>query len=91
MTTEKIRVLLIEDDLIDQMSFKRLVKKYDLPYEYTIADSVKKTREIAVNQKFDIVLTDYNLGDGNAFDVFPLFLQRCGRECVFSAKRNFFR
>lgn len=73
MSNESIRVLLIEDDIVDQMAFKRLVKKYDLPYEYMIADSVRKTREIAASHHFDIVLTDYNLGDGNAFDVFPLF------------------
>jgi len=72
MSNESIRVLLIEDDIVDQMAFKRLVKKYDLPYEYMIADSVRKTREIAASHHFDIVLTDYNLGDG-----MPLMCFRC--------------
>jgi PAS domain S-box-containing protein len=67
MTT---RVLLIEDDRIDQTAFKRLVKEKDLPYDYTIAGSVSEAKEILNSETFDIVITDYMLGDGTAFDIF---------------------
>ena len=68
------RVLLIEDDKVDQMAFKRLVKEQDLPYDYTIAGSVSKAREALGLEKFDIVITDYLLGDGTAFDVFDFII-----------------
>ena len=68
------RVLLIEDDKVDQMAFKRLIKEQDLPYDYTIAGSVSKAREALDLEKFDIVITDYLLGDGTAFDVFDFII-----------------
>lgn len=74
MTTKTIRVLLIEDDIIDQMAFKRLVSEKELPYKYSLAGSVKKAREILTDHAFDIVITDYLLGDGTAFDVFDYII-----------------
>lgn len=68
------RVLLIEDDKVDQMAFKRVVEERDLPYDYTIAGSVSKAKEVLELDKFDIVITDYLLGDGTAFDIFDLII-----------------
>lgn len=70
LDNKKIKVLLIEDDIIDQMAFKRLVKNQDLPYDYMIADSVESAKEIIAGNEFDIIIADFNLGDGNAFDIF---------------------
>ncbi len=70
MKKEKIKILLIEDDLIDQMAFQRFVKDNNLPYDYSIAGSAAQAKEILNKQKFDIVITDYKLGDGTAFDIF---------------------
>ena len=67
---ENFRVLLIEDDKIDQMAFERLVKREDLPYDYQIAGSVSEAREVLAAERFDAVLMDYVLGDGTAFDLF---------------------
>jgi len=67
---ERIRVLLVEDDKIDQMSFQRLVERDNLPYESVIAGSVSEAKNILTTEKFDIALTDYLLGDGTAFDLF---------------------
>ncbi len=66
----KTRILLIEDDRVDQAAFKRLVKKEGLPYDYAIAGSVSETIKMLSSEKFDIVVTDYLLGDGTAFDIF---------------------
>ena len=63
-------ILLVEDDLVDQMNFKRLVKRENLPYIYTIASSVLEARKILSRQQFNIVVSDYLLGDGTAFDIF---------------------
>jgi len=64
-----MRVLLVEDDKIDQLAFKRLVREAQLPYEYIIAGSVETARKILASESFDIVIMDYLLGDGTAFDL----------------------
>jgi two-component sensor histidine kinase len=66
----KTRILLIEDDRVDQAAFKRLVKKEGLPYDYVISGSVSETKKILGSEKFDAVIMDYLLGDGTAFDIF---------------------
>ena len=70
METNKYRVLLIEDDKIAQTAFRRLVNEENLPYDYTIAGSVSEATSIIENNNFDIVIVDYQLGDGTAFDLF---------------------
>lgn len=70
MGNMRTRVLLIEDDKVDQMAFKRLVMEKDLPYDFTIAGSVLEAKKILSSETFDIVITDYVLGDGTAFDIF---------------------
>jgi DNA-binding NtrC family response regulator len=74
MADTKIRVLLIEDEKVDQMAFKRLVEERGLPYEYIIAGSVSEARNILNSEDFDIIITDYMLGDGTAFDVFDYIM-----------------
>jgi len=66
------RVLLIEDDKLDQMAFERLVKEQELPYDYSIATSFAQAKSILESDKFDIIIVDYFLGDGTAFDVLDL-------------------
>ncbi len=65
-----MKLLLIEDDKVDQMAFKRLVKNDKLHYDFSIAGSVSEAREILAKEQFEIVIMDYLLGDGTAFDVF---------------------
>jgi two-component system, sensor histidine kinase and response regulator len=67
-----IRILVIEDDKIDQMAFKRFVKDESLPYDYDIAGSVSEAKRILDSERFDIVITDYLLGDGTTFDILDL-------------------
>ena len=73
-TTENTRykILLVEDDKLDQMAFKRLVKEENLPYDCTIAGSVSEAKSILGSGKFDVVIVDYLLGDGTAFDILDL-------------------
>jgi PAS domain S-box-containing protein len=71
---ESIRMLLVEDDKIDQMAFKRFVKDENLPYDYAMAGSVSEVKSIVDSNRFDIVIADYSLGDGTAFDVFNLII-----------------
>ena len=69
MEDTRYKILLVEDDRLDQMAFKRLVKEENLPYDYTIAGSVAQAAQILGGEKFDLVFVDYLLGDGTAFDV----------------------
>jgi len=70
MGSTKYKVLLIEDDKVEQMAFKRLVEDENLPYDCTIAGSVSEANSILGTDKFDIAIVDYFLGDGTAFDIF---------------------
>ncbi|MBI4877120.1 MAG: diguanylate cyclase [Acidobacteria bacterium] len=67
----KYRVLFVEDDRVDQMAFERLVEKERLPYEYAIAASVSEALKHLRAARFDVVVTDFSLGDGTAFDHLP--------------------
>ena len=73
-TTENTvyKILLIEDDTIDQMTFQRFVEMAKLPYNYTIAGSVSEAQSILGSEQFDIIISDYSLGDGTALDILNL-------------------
>lgn len=66
------RILLVEDDKLDQMAFLRMVKDKELSYDCTVAGSVSEADNILKSKVFDIVIADYMLGDGTAFDILEL-------------------
>jgi len=70
MENTRYNILLIEDDKLDQMAFTRMVQDKELPYDCKIAGSVSEARSILGCEGFDIILADYSLGDGTAFDIF---------------------
>ncbi len=72
MENSRHKILFVEDDKTDQMAFQRLVKEQELPYDCTIAGSVSKARSALGFGQFDIIICDYALGDGTAFDVLDL-------------------
>jgi PAS domain S-box-containing protein len=63
------KVLFIEDNQLDQMAFKRFVDENNIPYNYTIAGSVKEALQALDSNVYDIVITDHSLGDGTAFEI----------------------
>jgi PAS domain S-box-containing protein len=72
MGIDKIRVLIIEDDQVDQMAYERFIKHEALQYDYTFADSVESARNQLASNFFDVILSDYMLGDGTSLDIFEL-------------------
>jgi PAS domain S-box-containing protein len=72
MESTKYKILLVEDNELDQMAFRRAVEQNPLPYDCTIAGSVKEARGVLASERFDIVISDYSLGDGTAFDILEL-------------------
>jgi len=69
MEETRYKLLLVEDNKLDQAAFKRLVEDKKLPYDCTIAGSVSEAKSILGSEEFDIVISDYALGDGTAFDI----------------------
>ena len=65
-----VRLLLVEDDLTDQLGFKRFVKKQGLSYDYDISGSVTEALTLLSSNDYDVVIADHALGDGTAFDLF---------------------
>jgi DNA-binding response OmpR family regulator len=65
----KYKVLLIEDNKLDRMAFERFVYNEKLQYDYTAAQSISEAKEILKSEQFDIIVTDYSLGDGTALDI----------------------
>ncbi|MBW8041371.1 MAG: response regulator, partial [Planctomycetes bacterium] len=68
----RYKILLIEDNKLDQQAFKRYVKDSDLPYDCTMTESVSQTKKILGAERFDVVIVDYMLEDGTAFDILGL-------------------
>lgn len=68
-----MRLLLVEDNVIDQQAFIRFVKRNRLPYQYVIRNSLHDARQQIGSQEFDIIVCDYRLGDGTALDLVQTF------------------
>ncbi|MBD2328126.1 PAS domain S-box protein [Alkalinema sp. FACHB-956] len=64
-----IKVLLVEDDVIDQLAFTRCVKQTFLPYQYTVATSLAEAQSILECHSFDVAILDFHLGDGTALEL----------------------
>jgi len=63
------KILLIEDDKLDQMAFSRMVQEQALSYDYRVAMSLSEGLEYLSSEGFDVIISDYSLGDGTAFDI----------------------
>jgi PAS domain S-box-containing protein len=72
MVAPKYKVLLIEDDKIEQEMFRRFVDAHTIPFDYVIAGSVKEARDALNKDHFDVVITDHHIGDGTGFDILAL-------------------
>lgn len=69
MEDTRYKILLIEDNQLDQMAFKRFVDDNAIPYDCVIASSVSEARHALDCDRFDIIIADHSLGDGTAFDI----------------------
>jgi len=72
MKEKKYRILYVEDNKLDQKAFKRFIDKNKLPYDIDIANSISECKELLESKSFDIILQDFKLKDGNAFDILKL-------------------
>ena len=72
MVDERMKLLLVEDDKVDQLAFERFVQGKQLLYDYSIADSVKSAKKALESEKFETIIADYYLGDGDAIDLLSM-------------------
>jgi signal transduction histidine kinase len=68
---ERLRVLVADDDIVDQMAFARLVRSADLPIECIWADCVAEAQQAIASHALAGAVVDYWLGDGSALDLLP--------------------
>ncbi len=67
-----IRILLIEDNEVDQFAFQRYAEKNELNYEVTVAASMEETfLLLKTNKQFDVAIVDYMLKDGSSSELVP--------------------
>jgi signal transduction histidine kinase len=72
MLVTPIKLLFAEDNKTDQLLFERFVKKEKLPYRYQIAGTLQEAKFLLKQDAFDIIISDYNLGDGTALDLLKI-------------------
>jgi len=63
------KILLVEDDAVDKLAFERMIAQNDLPYRLQVVASTQQAKNQLETEQFDIVVLDYLLEDGTAFDV----------------------
>jgi len=69
MAERNINVLLVEDDKFDRRAMARYIQKMELPYTLHIAASTAEAMNALADATFDVVLLDYQLGDGNGLEL----------------------
>ena len=57
MDEEFIKLLLVEDNELDQMAFKRFVTNEALKYDCTIAGSISEAEEQLAHNTYDVIVT----------------------------------
>ncbi len=73
MEIDRIRMLLVEDDAVDRMAFERFIQQGGFPYHYDCADSLQEAKQLLSDKSFDIVVSDYQLGDGTCLELLTEF------------------
>lgn len=67
----KKKILYVEDNKFDQAVFRRFFGESS-DVEYTIANTIGTARKILDEQPIDVIVSDFSLSDGNAFDILQM-------------------
>lgn len=68
-TTNPLRVLIVEDSAIDAEAVHRSLRKWDHPVDVQLADRAAGAVAALAGGRFDVVLLDLDLPDGNGLNV----------------------
>ncbi len=69
MTSDSLRILVIDDDEVDRQAIRRLFSKSNTTYEVTMCDDAPAGLRLLKEGKFDAVLLDYLLPRSNGLEV----------------------
>lgn len=69
MEDKTINILLIDDDEVDRLAVRRVLKKTDLSVTITESEDGKSAIATLQNQKFDLILLDYRLPDSSGLEL----------------------
>ena len=69
MSEKLIRILLLDDDEIDRLAVQRHVEREQLPYRLETANTIAEARQLLQQNRYDLVLLDYQLPDGTGLEV----------------------
>jgi diguanylate cyclase (GGDEF)-like protein len=64
-----VRILIVDDDDVDRERIRRYFLKAGLSYESIDAESGRQALQLLANQRFDLILLDFQLGDMTGFDL----------------------
>ncbi len=70
MSAQRLKVLVIEDNRMDQTIFRRFIEKNQIPYDCSYVESVSGALQKLNSDRFDIIIADYFLSDGRASELF---------------------
>jgi DNA-binding NtrC family response regulator len=68
-STEKIRILIVEDDSVDAKAITRALTAKDPSLQLEVATSVTRARAKLAEGSYAAVIIDYELGDGTGLDL----------------------
>ena len=68
-----LNILHIEDNLVDQMAFSRLLKREEISVCLKNAETILEAKKFLTSERFDLIICDLNLPDGSAFDLADFF------------------
>jgi len=67
--SKELAILIIEDDLVDQMAYSRILSKYLNSAKITVAENIEEAKDYMIQRPFDWVISDFNLPDGTLMDI----------------------
>ncbi|HOV14977.1 MAG TPA: PAS domain S-box protein [Spirochaetota bacterium] len=69
---EQYEILFIEDDPEELRDFEKFLLDKNLKYHYKVANSIEIAKKFLLQESFDVILADYIVNGGTAFDILNL-------------------
>lgn len=65
----KLNILFVEDNKLDQLFISRLVRSERWPFRFHFAPSIERAGKLVKSTEFSVIVSDYILPDGTALDL----------------------
>jgi PAS domain S-box-containing protein len=67
-----IKILYVEDDVVDQKAFQRHIKNGNFNLQCQLASSIGDARDLLATNKYDVIITDYLLKNETGFSIIEM-------------------